>query len=89
MYIYILLRGQKETPEKWRTNSWFLLNDNAPAQRSVLVKDFLTKINVTTLEHPPHSPDLAAADFYLFLVWKQHWRDGGSCDGINIFKNAT
>ena len=31
---------------------------------------------MTTLEHPPHSPDLAAADFYLFLVWKHRWRDG-------------
>jgi len=76
MYIYILLGGQKEMSEKWRTNSWFLLNDNAPAHRSVLVKDFLTKNNVTTLEHPPHSPDLAATDCYLFLVWKQQRRDG-------------
>jgi hypothetical protein len=30
-----------------------------------LVEDFLAKSNVTTLEHLPHSPDLAAADFYL------------------------
>jgi hypothetical protein len=40
---------------------------NAPAHRLVLVTNFLTKKNVTTLEHPPFSPDLAAADFYLFL----------------------
>jgi hypothetical protein len=31
-----------------------------------LVKDFLAKNNVTTLKHPPDSPDLTAADFYLF-----------------------
>jgi len=27
---------------------------------------FLSKNNVTTLEHPPYSPDLAEADFYVF-----------------------
>ena len=52
--------------EKLRTNSWFLLHDNAPAHRSVLVKDFPAKNNVTTLEPPPYSPDLAPADFYMF-----------------------
>jgi len=35
--------------EKLGTNSWFRLQDNAPAHRSVLVKDFLAKTNVTTL----------------------------------------
>jgi len=33
---------------------------------SVLVKDFLAKDNVETLEHPPYSSDLAPADFYFF-----------------------
>jgi transposase len=50
---------------KWRNNFWFLLHDTAPAHWSVLIKEFLAKSNVTTLEHPPYSPDLAAADFYL------------------------
>jgi transposase len=40
--------------------------DNAPTHRSVLFKDFLAKNNVTALEYPPHSPDLAAADCCLF-----------------------
>jgi len=31
-----------------------------------LVKDFLAKNEVTTLEHPPCSHELAAGDFYLF-----------------------
>ena len=57
---------RRKGPQKWRNNSWFLLHHNAPAHRSVLPKDFLAKNNVTTLEHPPYSPDLASADFYLF-----------------------
>ena len=40
--------------EKWGTDIWFPFHDNAPAHRPVLVKDFLVKGNVTTLEHPPY-----------------------------------
>ena len=44
MYIDIFchLRDvfRKECPAKWRTNSWFLLHDNAPANQSGLVTDF-------------------------------------------------
>jgi hypothetical protein len=51
---------RRNPPEKWRTKSWFLLHKNAPAHRSVLVKDFLVKYNVVTLEQPHTS-----------LVWFQ------------------
>jgi Transposase. len=57
---------RRKRPEKWRTNSWFLLYNNAPAHRSVLVKDFLAENNMTTLENHTYSPDVAATDFYLF-----------------------
>ena len=71
MYIGILRRLSNaitsKSPEKWRNKSWFLLHDNAPAHRSVLVKDFLTKNNMNTLESPPYFPDLDQDDFYLFL----------------------
>jgi transposase len=70
MYIYILHRFReavrRKVPEKWRTSRWCLLYDNAPAHQTVSVKDFLTNNHVTTLEHPPYSPDQAAADLYLF-----------------------
>jgi hypothetical protein len=46
------MQPEGNAQKKWTANSWFLLHDNAPAQRSVLVEDFLTKKNVTTLEHP-------------------------------------
>jgi len=57
---------RRKRPEKLSTNIWFTLNCNAPAHRSVLVKDFSAKSNETTLEHLPYSTDLPAADFYLF-----------------------
>ena len=46
--------------EKWRTNNLFLPHNNAPAHRSVFVKDFFKKNNVTILEN---LSDLAAATF--------------------------
>ena len=45
---------------------WFPVYNNAPAHPSFVVKDFLEKNNVTTLEHPQYRPDLAVSDFYLF-----------------------
>jgi hypothetical protein len=67
MFIGILDRLRDavrwKRPEIWRTNRWFVLHDNAPAHRSVLVTDFLSNSNVTALEHPIL---LAPADFYLF-----------------------
>jgi len=68
-YIDIIRRlrdkVRRKHAEKWRTNSWFLFHDNAPAQPSVLINDFLGMNNITTLEHPPYSFDQATSDFYL------------------------
>jgi transposase len=93
MYTDILRRlrdaVRRKRPEKWRTNSWFLIHDNAPTHRSVLVKDFLTKTNVTTVEHPPYSPDIVPGDFYLFLRLKAASKGRCFCDANAIIKNAT
>ena len=40
---------RRKRPVKWKTNRILLL-DNALTQRSVFVKDFLAKYNVTTQE---------------------------------------
>jgi len=53
-----------------------------------LVKDFLAKNNVTTLKHPPHSPDLAPADFYLFPRLESALKGQGFCDATDIIRNA-
>jgi hypothetical protein len=54
-----------------------------------LVKDFLATNNVTTLEDPPLSPDLAAADFYLFRGLKSELKGRGFGDATDLNKNAT
>jgi transposase len=54
-----------------------------------LVKDFLAKKKVTTLEHPPYSPDLATAEVYLFPQMKSALKGRGFCDATDVIKNAT
>jgi len=54
-----------------------------------LVKDFLATNNVTTLEHPPYSPDLDPADFYLFPQLKSATKGRGFTVATGIIKNAA
>ena len=58
-------RVRRNRPELWR-NVWILHQDNAPGNNALSVKLFLANKNISMLEHPPHSPDLAPCDFYLF-----------------------
>ena len=87
---FVTLRKPSEgnVPEKWRTNSWFLVHHNAPSHQSVLIKDFLAKEIVTKLARP-HT-ELAPADLYLFprlkfnidwtALWRCYWHHY-ECDG--------
>jgi hypothetical protein len=54
-----------------------------------LVKDFLAKNSVTTLELPPYSPNLAADDSYLFPRLKSALNGRGLGDSPDTINNAT
>ena len=49
----------------------FLIHDNAPAHKSVIVQNFLKEESVIQLPHPPYSPDLSPCDFFLFPLLKK------------------
>lgn len=51
---------------EWKSNSWKLHHDNAPAHTKADVMQYLQENKINVLEHPPYSPDLAPADFFLF-----------------------
>ena len=53
-----------------------------------LGNDFLAKNNVTTLYHPPYSPDLAPADSYLFPRIKSVVQGRIFCEATDIIKNV-
>jgi len=54
----------------WSSGDWCLHHDNAPALTASSVQQFLAKNNMMVIPHPPHSPDLAPCDFFLFPPMK-------------------
>ena len=61
-----------------------LLHDNAPAQKSATVQEYLKESGLDVLDHPPYSPDLSPCDFWLFPRLKEMlaWHRFESCCGI-------
>ena len=52
-------------------NSWILHHDNAPAHTALSVREFLVTKQISVLEHPAYSPDLAPTDVFLFPKIKE------------------
>ena len=53
-------------PALFKSGQWYFHQDNAPVRNSILVTDYLSKMGIKTVPHPPYSPDLAPCDFWLF-----------------------
>ena len=74
----LLNRIRRVRPGMCESGNWFLLHDNAPSHNATIVKQFLAQRKVTVLDHPPCSPDLAPADYFLFPKVKPHLK-GCTC----------
>jgi len=57
---------RRKRPELWENQTWMLHHDNAPAHASLLIRSYLAKHQTSVAPHPPYSPNLAPADFFLF-----------------------
>jgi len=57
---------RRKRPELWENQTWMLHHDNAPAHASLLFRNYLGKHQTSVVPHPPYSPNLAPADFFLF-----------------------
>jgi hypothetical protein len=55
---------RRKRPELFADNSWILHQDNAPAHTALSVREFLASKQITVLEHPPCSQDLAPMTFF-------------------------
>ena len=56
-------------PKRWalfKSGQWHFHQDNAPVHNSILVTEYLTKMGIKTVPHPPNSPDVPPSDFWLF-----------------------
>ena len=61
----------RKPPELFASNSWILHHENAPAHTALSVRELLATKQITVLEHPAYSPDLALIDFFLFPKIKE------------------
>ena len=68
----LLNRIRRVRPGMCESSDWILLHENAPSHNFTIVKQFLAQRKVTVLDHPPYSPDLAPADYFLFQKVKSH-----------------
>jgi transposase len=62
--------ARRKRAELYRDRSLILHHDNAPAQSSLRVSQFLAGKGISATDHPPYSPGLAPADFWLFQKLK-------------------
>jgi len=65
-----------------------LHHDNAPSHTALSLREFLATKQITVLEHPVYSPDLAPSDFYLFPKIKEILK-GRHFDDIDDIRSNT
>ena len=56
----------RKMPELWENQTWMLHHNNALAHTSLLAHSYLAKHQTSVVPHPPYSPDLVPAHFFLF-----------------------
>ena len=59
-------RFRRKRPALFKSGQWHFHQDNAPVYNSIFVTDYLSKMGIKTVSHPPYSPEFAPCDFWLF-----------------------
>ena len=59
-------RFRRKRPAYFKFGLWHFHQDNVPVRSYILVTDYLTKMGIKTVPHPPYNPDLDPCDFWLF-----------------------
>ena len=69
-YVEVLWEFRKRFPRKrpalFKSDQWHFHQKNAPVNTYILVTDYLSKMGIKTVLHPPYSPDLAPCNVCLF-----------------------
>ena len=85
----LLKRIQWVRPAAFCCRDFFLLHDNAPAHKAASVWQFLNPKYVTTLYHPPYSPDLSPPEYFLFPKLKMKLKELHFADVAEIQETVT
>ena len=81
-------RFRRKRPALFKSGQWHFHQNNAPVHNSILVTDYLTKMAIKIVPHPPYSPDLGPCDFWLFPKLKEKLR-GCRHETIEEMKEAV
>ena len=77
-YVEVLREFRKrfcrKRPVLFKSGQWHFHQDNVAVHNSILVTDYLIKMGIKTVRHPPYSLDLARCDFWLFPKFKEKLR---------------
>ena len=69
-YVEVLREFKKKfrrkRPALFKSGEWHFHQDNAPVHNPILETDYLTKMGIRTVFHPPYSASIAPFDFWLF-----------------------
>ena len=69
-YVEVLREFRKrflgKRPALFKSGQWHFHQDNVPVNKSILVRDYLTKMGIKTVPPPPYCPDLTSCDFWFF-----------------------
>ena len=60
----LLEKVGRKRPELFANNSWILNHVNASSHTALTVREFLATKQITVLEHPAYSQDLAPSEFF-------------------------
>ena len=91
-YVEVLREFRKrflgKRPTLFKSCQWYFHRDNAPDHNSILVTDYLTKMDIKAVHHPPYSWDLTLCDFCLLSKLKENLR-GCRLETIEDTKEAV
>ena len=59
-------RLRRKRPALFKSAQCHFHQNNAPVHNTILITDYLTKMGIKTVRHPPYSPDRAPCVFWLF-----------------------
>ena len=71
----------------FKSGQWHFHQDNAPVHNSIFVTDYLTKMGIETVPHPPYSPNLVPCDFWIFPKLRDNWGDEKGCDEWSLTRS--
>ena len=81
-------RFHRKRPALFKSGQWHFHQDNSPVHNPILVTDYLSKMGIKTVPHPPYSPYLAPCDFWLLPKLKEKLR-GCRYETIEEMKEAV